>query len=182
MSEYDGYERALETIRAEALQAYWSSLIDINAHQVNVGRTYMWVSAAIVGAHVAVLDRYRDLITFHNYSTALGISSFVLAALAFGLCLWAIPARRGYRSIPTSGWGEFSRDAYSLLKKDTPYLYVAFLTSHIASIDYAYAYNFRTNEARAKVLRATSWLLITSFLIAIASGIIGVSTYTTTAS
>lgn len=175
MQDYEGYEKSLEAIRSEALHAYWTSFLDINVHQVNVGRTYLWVAAALVGAYVAALDRYEKLITGDYLSVIFGASSFTLAAIAFGLCLWAIPARRGYRAIPSRGWGEFSLEAYSLLKNGEPNLYSQFLTNHISTIDHAFAHNFRTNKDRAKLLRATSWLLIASFAIAIVCGIIVLS-------
>lgn len=175
--DYEGYTQALDAVRDEALADYWSHLLNINAHQVSVGRTYLWVSAALVGVYATAFSTYHTTIIQSYALVVLSGASFLLAALAFGVCLYAIPARAGYEAITKSGWGEFSGFAYELLKKGTPNLYAAFLTEHIACIDRARAHGFVTNAKRAKLLRATSWLLIVSFGLALLCGLVGVVLY-----
>jgi len=175
--DYDGYTQALDAIRNEALADYWAHLLNINAHQVSVGRTYLWVSAALVGAYSTAFSTYHTTIIRSDTLFALSTGSFALAALAFGVCLYAIPARAGYRAIPKAGWGEFSTSAYALLKKDTPNLYANFLTQHIAHIDAARAQGCITTRKRATLLRATSWLLIASFGLALLCSLVGVVRY-----
>lgn len=53
--EYEGYEEALERILAIAGKDYWTQYVDINRHQVNVAKTYLWVSAALLGVYSAII-------------------------------------------------------------------------------------------------------------------------------
>ena len=167
--DYDGYAKSLEVVHEGLSRDYWASILDINRHQVGVGRTYLWVSAALLGGYSAVLEQYQSLIITEAYLVVLFGISYVVAALAFGICLYAIPARKGYRSIPEKGWGEFSAKAYKHLKDGSDQVYAAFLTDHISTVDHAYAHNARTNKDRAGLLRLTSWLLIVSFSVALFS-------------
>lgn len=170
--DYDGYAKSLEAIRDGVLRDYWAGILDINRHQLNVGRTYLWVAAALVGAYGAAFDRYHAFLLESRCAVVFGGISGLLAAIAFGVCLYAIPARKGYRAIPEKGWGEFSAEAYKLLKTSRPQVYSSFLSGHIAKIDYAYAHNFRTNRSRARILRVTSWLMIASFVLAIVTTVL----------
>lgn len=168
MGEYDytGYTKSLEKILESTQKDYWSQYIDINRHQVNVGRTYLWVSAALIGAYAAGYQKFEDVIA-NQFVFYIFLFSFLFAVIAFGICLYAIPARKGYQSIHKDGWGEFSHNAYGLLcgKKDN--LYATFLTDFISKFDIAHRYSFQTNQKRAKLLRITSWFLIVSFLFSI---------------
>ena len=164
--DYDGYAKSLEVIRDGVTQDYWASLLDINRHQVNVARTYLWVSVALLGAYVAIFDRFQSTFLSNGILIVLFAISFLLAAIAFGVCLYSLPARNGYKAIPSKGWGDFSSTAYKLLKDGSDQVYATFLQGHIAKIDHAWAFNFKTNQARAKLLRVTSWLLIASFVVA----------------
>ena len=127
----------------------------------------MWVSAALIGIYAAAYDRFSPILLGHSCLLVLSLIAFILASLAFGICLYAIPARKGYRAIPNKGWGEFSGEAYNYLKDGSEQVYSTFLTSHISKIDHAFSYNFKTNQSRAALLRFTSWLLILSFSSAI---------------
>lgn len=167
MSDYKGYTESLEKILEGATKDYWTSYVDINRHQVNVGKTYLWVAAALIGIYAAAYEKFQDQFFLNSCFIVLGIIAFSLSALAFGICLYAIPARKGYKTIPDKGWGEFSNEAYEILKADSKQVYATFLTSHISKIDHAFAYNFKTNQNRAWLLRFTSWLLIISFAVAI---------------
>lgn len=167
MPDYEGYTKSLEAILDGVKKDYWCSYVDINRHQVNVGRTYLWVSAALLGVYVAGFDRATGQIMAAPYLVALTLLSFALACVAFGTCLYAIPARNGYKAIPNAGWGEFSERAYDILSCGSDNVYATFLTEHISKIDHAFAHNFKTNQRRAKLLRQTSWLLIASFTLAV---------------
>lgn len=169
--DYAGYVKSLEAIRDGLIKDYWVGLVDINRHQVNVARTYLWVAVALIGAYVAAIDRYHSLILSQVCVLVVCSFSFSMAAVAFGVCLLAIPVRKGYRAIPSQGWGEFSGEAYNLLQGGSPNVQATFLANHIAKIDHAYAHNFRTNKSRAFLLRATSWLLVSSFFFAVLSGV-----------
>lgn len=167
MTDYDGYTKSLEKVLEGVTKDYWASYVDINRHQVNVGKTYLWVSAALIGIYVAAYEKFSNDLLSHSCLLILSVVAFSLASLAFGICLYAIPARKGYKTIPNKGWGELSREAYQLLKSSNQQVYATFLTSHIAKTDHAFAHNFKTNLTRAYLLRFTSWLLIASFLAAI---------------
>ncbi|MEJ2060630.1 MAG: hypothetical protein P8Y64_09115 [Gammaproteobacteria bacterium] len=107
--DYEGYAKSLEKVLDGVTKDYWTSYIDINRHQVAVGRTYLWVSAALVGIYAAGFKYFNIEIISSFILTVLGMLSLILAFLAFGICLYAIPARKGYKTIPIKGWGEFSR-------------------------------------------------------------------------
>lgn len=164
--DYEGYSKSLEKVLDGVTKDYWASYIEINRHQVSVGRTYLWVSAALIGVYAAAFE-YFDIQIVGNWVLAtLGMLTLALAFLAFGLCLYAIPARKGYKTIPLKGWGEFSHEAYRLLKDKSEALYPTFLGHLISKVDTAFEFNFRTNQKRAWLLRITSWLLIASFCVA----------------
>jgi len=124
MSEYDyrSYEKNLEKVLESVQKDYWAQYIDINHHQVIVGRTYLWVSAALIGAYAAGYQKLEQL-SVHPIISFILITAFFLSAIAFGICLYAIPARKGYKSVHQNGWGEFSHQAYDILcnKKENPY-------------------------------------------------------------
>jgi hypothetical protein len=81
------------------------------------------------------------------------------------------------KAIPSKGWGEFSSKSYQLLKSGSDQVYGTFLQEHISKIDRAWAFNFKTNQARAKLLRMTSWLLIFSFVVAFFSVVVASTDY-----
>jgi len=168
MSDYDyqSYENSLEKVLEAAQRDYWAQYIDINRHQVIVGRTYLWVSAALIGAYTAGYQKFEQL-SLNPLVLTIFIVAFSLSVIAFGICLYAIPARKGYQSVHQEGWGEFSHNAYNLLCEKKGNLYAAFLTDFISKFDIAHKYSFDTNQKRAKLLRLTSWFLIISFILAI---------------
>ncbi len=167
--DYEGYASSLEKVLEGVTKDYWASYVDINQHQVAVGRTYLWVSAALIGVYAAGFEYFSSVIVESYVLAILGMLSLLLAFLAFGVCLYAIPARDGYKTIPVKGWGEFSHEAYRLLNEKSQILYPSFLTHLISRIDTAFEFNFKTNQKRARLLRTTSWLLIASFCVAVAT-------------
>jgi hypothetical protein len=169
--DYEGYAKSLEKVLDGVTKDYWTSYVDINRHQVAVGRTYLWVSAALIGVYTAGFEYFKTEIISNSMLAALGILTLILAFLAFGICLYAIPARKGYKTIPIKGWGEFSHEAYRLLNDKSEALYPTFLGDLISKIDTAFAFNFRTNQKRALLLRITSWLLIASFCTAVSAAL-----------
>lgn len=164
--DYEGYTKSLEKILDGATKDYWASYIDVVRHQINVGKNYLWVSVVLLGAYVAAYNKFSSQLLICPIQLLTGIIAVACSCVAFGLCLYGIPARKGYKTIPTSGWGEFSREAYNLLKENNQQVYATFLTSYISKVDNAFEYNFNTNKNRAKFLRITSWLLIASILMA----------------
>jgi len=170
MPDYEGYVKSLERILEGVSKDYWSSFIDINRHAHNVGRVYLWVSGALFGVYLTALDKFfAEIIASSIVFFVLVPLSFLLVILAFGISLYAMPAKKGYKPIPQKGWGEFSHEAYRLLKKGSPQVYASFLTHFISRIDHAFAYNVKTNKKRASLLRKASGCLLASFLFAIAS-------------
>jgi small-conductance mechanosensitive channel len=164
--DYKSYEKCLEKVLESTQKDYWAQYIDINRHQVIVGRAYLWVAAALIGAYTAGYNQFAQ--AFSNpIILILFLLAFSFSAVAFGICLYALPARKGYQSIHKKGWGEFSHGAYKLLSEKKDNLYVSFLTDFISKFDEAHKYGFETNQKRAKLLRLTSWLLIISFILAI---------------
>jgi hypothetical protein len=170
--DYSDYEKSLEKVLSMTEKDYWVQYIDVNRHQVNVARTYLWVSAALLGAYVAFYEQYKNTILSSSLCPVLLlIISFVAAVLAFGLCLYAIPARKGYKSIADPSWGEFSQQAHALLSQKDQNQYISMLSSLIDRVDSSTYHNVGTNQKRAKLLRATSWILIFSFCSALISGV-----------
>lgn len=169
---YSEYEKSLEKILSMTEKDYWVQYIDVNRHQVNVAKTYLWVSAALLGAYVTFYEHYKSSILSGTICPILLLTiSFVAAVLAFGLCLYAIPARKGYKSIADPSWGEFSQQAHILLSKKEQNLYISMLSTLVDRVDLSTYHNVGTNQKRAKLLRATSWVLIFSFCFALLSGI-----------
>jgi hypothetical protein len=106
MSEYDyeGYAKILEKTLDACQKDYWTQYIDINRHQINVAKTYLWVSAALLGAYAAGYDRFSEFIISSAVCGQVFFSlSFLVGVIAFGICLYAIPARKGYLPIPNRG-------------------------------------------------------------------------------
>lgn len=165
--DYEGYSKSLEKVLDGVTKDFWASYIDVNRHQVGVARTYLWVSAALLGAYVAVFEKLKEQILTSPSLLFIGVIAFMLSCFAFGIFLYSIPSRRGYKTIPESGWGEFSNEAYNLTAENNCKVYPAFLSSLISKYDYAFEHNFSTNQVRAKMLRITSWLLVGSFSAAI---------------
>jgi len=126
----------------------------------------LWVSAALIGAYTAGYQKFEQLSLSPIVLTII-IVAFFLSVIAFGICLYAIPARKGYQSVHQEGWGEFSHNAYNLLCAKNGNLYAAFLTDFISKFDIAHKHSLETNQKRAKLLRLTSWFLIVSFILAI---------------
>lgn len=173
MTDYDykGYADSLKAILDAAQKDYVIQLVDINRHQVNVARTYLWVSAALLGAYFALLNYfYSKVVDSHICSLAIIFLAAALSVLAFSICLYAIPARNGYKFVHKEGWGELSHNAHCLLQNNTPNLFAAFLTDFIARVDQAQFHCFKTNQQRARLLRATSWFLVGSIAAALLGG------------
>lgn len=169
---YTEYKEALEKILEGATHDYWVQYVDINRHQVGVAKTYMWVAVALMGGYMAAFK----LIDFESsiYPSSF-ITFFIIALLlvvtSFGLCLYAIPARKGYKLIAPKSWGEFSQNANSRLTKKENNIYISTLNELIDKTDSGVIHNLNTNNSRAKLLRATSWLLLGSFLVAVLASI-----------
>ncbi|MFO8154932.1 MAG: hypothetical protein R6U87_02785, partial [Thiohalospira sp.] len=53
--DYESYEKSLALVLEQASKEYWAQHIDINRHQIMVGRTYLWVSAALLGSYFTIL-------------------------------------------------------------------------------------------------------------------------------
>ena len=169
--DYDGYEKVLEKQLALSEKDYWAQYVDINRHQVNVAKTYLWVSAALLGAYFTVIGKYSGYISNNSCSVLFSGLSVLSAVLAFGVCLYAIPARKGYKSIPDQSWNEFAGASHELLNLKEKNIYIKFLTDINAKADKAGNYNLQTNLKRGKLLRITSWVLIASFACASVTGI-----------
>ncbi|KYZ08716.1 hypothetical protein [Vibrio parahaemolyticus] len=161
--DYESYEKGLKIVIDLAEKDYWNQYTNINAYQVSVAKTYLWISAALLGAFVAAYDRYSTFILSSGFTLLLALISIITVVLAFGICIYAIPARKGYKSIPKVSWGEFSQINHNYLceKKSNSYAYL--LSNIVDRLDAATHYNIQTNQERARLLRITSWVLIVSF-------------------
>lgn len=175
--DYEGYEKSLEKALSLSEKDYWTQYVDVNRHQVNVSKTYLWVSVALIGAYVAIYDRYSGLVFGSACSITLAFVCFILALVAFGLCLYAIPARKGYKSIPNQSWGEFPQLANQFLTAKEKNLYSKVLTDMVNKVDAVTVYNVTTNQKRAKLLRATSWILLVSLVFSLLTAISSFSNY-----
>jgi len=94
----------------------------------------------------------------------LGGIAFILSIVAFGVCLYSLPARKGYMRVGES-WGTFSKLAYDKLCEKKQSAYRDTISSLIDEFDSAALHNLNTNNQRAKLLRITSWVLIFSFCL-----------------
>lgn len=167
--DYEGYEKSLEEILEQASKDYWIQHIDINRHQINVARTYLWVSAALVGAYFTATSQIIKLEMYEKLSPCFWLlagSAISSSAIAFGFCLYALPGRRGYLKVNNS-WGDFSLNAYKLLDSKSTSIYRTTLTEMIEKFDSASEYGRKTNSTRAALLRKTSTVLIGAFILGI---------------
>jgi hypothetical protein len=170
--DYESYSKSLEKTLDGATKDYYSSLHDVNNHQVSIAKTYLWVSVALLGVYSALYNSIIDHSKIDIHFLVLGLFSYLSACTGFGVCLYSIPSRKGYCRIPQVNWEHLSLDAYSRLEEKTPNAYCDFLCQMIKLTNSAYEHNFKTNLKRAKLLRATSWILIFSFCCALISGIV----------
>ena len=81
--DYQSYEKSLEKVLESVQKDYWAQYIDINRHQVIVGRTYLWVSAALIGAYTAGYQKFEQL-SLSPIVFTIFIVAFFLSVLAFG--------------------------------------------------------------------------------------------------
>ena len=168
-----GYTKSLERTLEIALHDLWTHITHINSHQVNVGRTYLWVAVALLGSYFAGLNlisstTLTSLPTWLFWCFNAGFFvACVLAVIAFGLCLFSIPSRRGYKMPYEKGWGDLALDAYKITSDRKEEVYPEYLRKIINKVDTATAYNVATNQIRAKKLRRTSWFLFSSFTVAV---------------
>lgn len=171
--DYAQYNESLSKILEHSAKDYWCQLIDINRHQVAVARTYLWVSAALLGAYFAALSTLVGNSVPFGSSCAVLLSAIaiVLAAAAFGVCLYALPGRKGYLTVCDS-WRTLTGNAYRSLENKSSSIYAETLTSLIEKYDVATDHGRGTNQTRAKLLRINSWILIGSFSSAVFSATI----------
>lgn len=163
--DYSGYEKSLEKLLSMIEKDYWTQYVDINKHQVSVSKTYLWVSVALLGAYITAYNHYSHLILLSSFTSIFFLCSFFSAAVSFAVCLYAIPARNGYMLIPEKGWTEFSYKAYQMLsKKEEGDVYITTLHDLITKAEKAVKHNQKTNKNRAKLLRITSWILLSSLI------------------
>ncbi|EKO5192361.1 hypothetical protein P0J08_004270 [Vibrio vulnificus] len=165
--DYESYEKGLKLVVDLAEKDYWNQYTNINAYQVSVAKTYLWISAALLGAFVAAYDRYSVFVLSSGFTLLLALISIVSVVIAFGICIYAIPARKGYRAIPDISWGEFSKQSHTYLCEKQSNAYAYLLSGVVDKIDAATVHNIQTNQERAKLLRITSWVLIASFSFAV---------------
>jgi hypothetical protein len=170
--DYEGYENSLKTILELAVKDYWVHYVDINRHQILVAKTYLWVCITIVGVIGSIFGAYRDAI-ISNQSLLLSLSATIFASIiGFGLCLYGLPARKGYLAIPDKNWSIFANDAYQHLKDKNKNIHSKILSKLIKKTDEANDKNLETIRLRAKYLRITSWMLMASFLFVLEFAII----------
>jgi len=166
----EAYQYSLEKVFSLAEKDYWVQIVDINRHQVIVGRNYLWVSVALLGTYIAGLREiksYFDVIVSHHCILLFIVSSIVLAISAFGCCLYAMPAKGGYQKLHTEGWGELSKIAHEMCFNSDEYQKTNFMADLISKLDHAASYNLVTNIKRGKMLRAVFWMLFSSFALAL---------------
>nr|VFK53386.1 MAG: hypothetical protein BECKTUN1418E_GA0071001_101528 [Candidatus Kentron sp. TUN]VFK56889.1 MAG: hypothetical protein BECKTUN1418D_GA0071000_10556 [Candidatus Kentron sp. TUN] len=111
---------------------------------------------ALFGVNLTAFDKFFAEIIANDFVLLLVFLGFLSVTLAFGISLYALPARRGYQTIPRKGWGELSQGVYRLPKNGSSHLYARFLTDFIARIDEVFAYNIKTNRRRAFLSRTAS--------------------------
>lgn len=168
---YANYEKALEEVLKHASKDYWEQYTSINNHQVGVAKTYLWVSAAMLGAYSAAVNYIATYtLKMPSCGAVYGVGAILAALVAFGVCLYALPSRSGYLRIGES-WGTFSKMAYDGLTEKKTALYRNVLSVLVDEFDNAASHNLHTNNQRAKLLRLTSWLLIFSFGFAVISSL-----------
>jgi hypothetical protein len=94
--DYESYEKSLTNILEQAQKEFWTICVDFNRHQVIVGRNNLWVAVALIGAYIALYNKFHSPIDLLSIIGLIFCASFILAVIAFGLCLYGMPSRAGY--------------------------------------------------------------------------------------
>jgi hypothetical protein len=81
--DYEGYTKSLEKILDGVTKDYWATRIDDARHQVGIAKTYLWVSAALIGAYVTAYEKFHDYLLNYSCLILLGGMSFLLCCIAF---------------------------------------------------------------------------------------------------
>jgi len=173
---YADYERSLEKVLEQAQRDFWCQYIDINRHQIIVGRNYLWVSVAIIGALSALYIRFGTQISFDS---ALGISfivGYVSSVIGFGVSLYSMPSKDGYHMPHDGNWSKLTAQAHEQLKNKEKNSYPNFLSDLITKTDNANHQNLITNGRRAKLFRWVYRCLVLSFTASLLSAAIYIST------
>ena len=165
--DYEAYEKSLEKILEQAQKEYWTHYIDINRHQIIVGRNNLWVAIAFIGALSTLYSSHYDKVDILSIVGLTFIFSYLSVVFAFGVCLYAMPARKGYKTIYENNWVDFSLSALDRLENKDENAYANFLSNLITETDSANIINLETNADRGKLFRITSRLLITSFCLSL---------------
>ena len=167
-----GYEKTLESILELSQKEFITHVVDLNRHQIIVGRNNLWVAAAMIGSYAALFNKFGCDVDILSSLGNLFSLAFVLAVIAFGLCLYGMPSRKGYAFVYKENWTEIKQKTYEQLKEGKKGIYLIYLDDLIKRTDEANMSNKETNSKRGKIFRITSWLLICSFLACFASGLI----------
>ena len=172
---YVDYERSLEKVLEQAQQDYWCQYVDINRHQIIVGRNHLWVSAAIIGALSALFVQYGTQVSFNSVLGASFIVGYALSVIAFGLSLYSMPSKDGYHMPHEGNWSTLTARAYSQLESKEKNSYSNFLSQLIKDIDEANNKNLNTNGRRGRLFRWVYRCLILSFSASLLSVVIYVA-------
>ncbi len=156
------YQACLEKTFDLANKDYWAQYLEVSKHQTGIAKTYLWVAMLLLGLYGSGYTRFRFDLEGHFFPYITFAIAIAGAAGAFVVCLYAIPGRNGYREIASPSWGALNHQAYDLAASRNTDIYRIFLQDLITAVDEAVAHNLETNTKRAKFLRLTSWLLISS--------------------
>jgi len=173
---YADYERSLEKVLEQVQRDFWCQYIDINRHQIIVGRNYLWVSVAIIGALSTLYIRFGTQILFDS---ALGVSfivGYISSVVGFGVSLYSMPSKDGYHMPHGGNWSMLTAQAYDQLKDKEKNSYPNFLSDLITKTDEANNKNLITNGRRAKLFRCVYRCLVLSFTASLLSAVIYIST------
>lgn len=169
--DYEAYEKSLEAILDQVQRDFWTQYVEINRHQIIVGKNYLWISAALIGALSGVYIEFSEVVQLNSVSGVSFTLAFFLAVLGFGVSLYAMPAKGGYQMPYNSNWYDLTKSAHERLKNKEKQAYVAFLSDLITRTDNANNINLKTNGKRAELFRKVYWILVFAFGLSLISGI-----------
>lgn len=167
--DYDGYEKSLEKILEQVQKDFWTQYVDINRHQIIVGKNYLWISAALIGALSSIFIKFGNYSVLTTFSGVIFLIGFLLAVIGFGMSLYSLPAKKGYQMPHDGNWSNLSIEAYNKMTENKKRIYTSFLSDLITNTDNANSKNEKTNGARGNLFRKVYWVLFISFTLTLIS-------------
>lgn len=164
-----GYQKSLERLVLMSEKEYYTHLVDINRHQVNVARILLWLSVVIVGFDVALIEwtyqqveDFPDAILLLTGSYIAFALSIISGVLGFSLSAYSIPAFGGYQPLYENSWAEYAQRAHNNFSECHDSVYEETLNDLLTRTDEACIMGNETNGKRGLLLRFASIAMMVS--------------------